>query len=87
MKRRLIRPHPRRNFVVHLVPSSCQLMLGSLLTVQPFEPLQRTEWQRRHFEQVSAAARLASEKALPELLAALDSRALRERLAKQCVDA
>ena len=54
------------------------------MTVQPFEPLQRTEWQRRHFEQVSAAARLASEKALPELLAALDSRALRERLAKQC---
>jgi len=49
-----------------------------------FEPLLRTEWQRRNFEQVSDAARLASERALPDLLAALDGGALRERLAKQC---
>ena len=60
-------------------------MLGSL-AARIHEPLSRTEWQRRHFEQVSDSARLASERALPELLAALDGHTFRERLVKRCVD-
>ena len=51
----------------------------------PFVPcLPRTEWQRRRFEQVSDAARLASERARPDLLAALNDRTFRERLSKHC---
>ena len=51
----------------------------------PFVPsLPRTEWQRRRFEQVSDAARLASERAQPDLLAALNDRTFRERLSKHC---
>ena len=60
-------------------------MVGSN-SVATFESLTRTEWQRRHFEQVSDSARLASERALPELLAALDGHTFRERLVKRCVD-
>lgn len=47
-------------------------------------PLPRTEWQRRRFEQVSDAARLASARARPDLLAALNDRTFRERLSKHC---
>ena len=60
-------------------------MLGSL-AARIHEPLSRTEWQRRHFEQVSDSARLASERALPELLAALNGHTFRDRLVKRRVD-
>ena len=57
-------------------------MLPATHPVPP--PLPRTEWQRRRFEQVSDAARLASERARPDLLAALNDRTFRERLSKHC---
>ena len=60
-------------------------MLGYLsAAAPPVQPLPRTDWQRRRFEEVSDAARLASEQALPELLAELDGSRFRARLAEQC---
>ena len=55
-----------------------------LSAAQHFDPLPRTEWQRQRFEQVSNTARLASVRALPELLAALDGSSFRKKLAEQC---